>query len=591
MELNVQNNNMLKVKQNLSEKKSLEIFKLRKMYFFFNSLSLEQRLYYQNFLVKKASELQNKYKDICDTSQFLVNYKKKIIKEEHITEKKKKNKIIIEKTVKRVHKNLLDTYNLNLELSNIHYFQNRSNNLFLDKFSNLLMKNGEKRSSHKIVLKFLEILHSEFQIMDTVKILRKFIFVNLVPAIRPKTIGFNNKKVVGIPISIYKRIGMSFKLFIKGARSHKVPIVYGLLLEFFKFYSKDTLLQQTNIKTLNDIKVHSLFKYVQIDKNFITPEKYYMETFQNKSKYTFKDLLKIDWKNFDNIILYIKEYNHKKIFLRQFEIITTLKNHLLKKLKLKGDAVEVEKTFPEKNPIRIIDKNMYNIKKVKFYKVKKQINKSSILNSYIKYSIYSKLSDIDFENSRKYLQDLNVTTCIGRNFSKKTFISLQNLVVKDNIDIELLVYLDSLKKKSQLNFKDIQTWFLQNKIEKKEEPIYKYVVNHYKYIQKDNKNLKKNIFINYMLSLYNAKKLFLMFKDEIEKRVINTSLTRIEIKYLYYYSNLKNLDLNLKVENFKDIPSIKKIFGKYKVWNLEKLENFAEIKQTPKDLLSKHVPV
>ena len=55
------------------------------MYFFFNSLSLEQRLYYQNFLVKKASELQNKYKDICDTSQFLVNYKKKIIKEEHIT--------------------------------------------------------------------------------------------------------------------------------------------------------------------------------------------------------------------------------------------------------------------------------------------------------------------------------------------------------------------------------------------------------------------------------------------------------------------------------------------------------------------------
>lgn len=257
-----ENNKLKKTTKNLNLSKEIQdkiktIKSLRLVYFTLGEFSEKKRKEFELIVKTKIKE----FKKICSALR---------VRKQNIVTLKKQSIFVN------------DSFNKNL---NTYYlYRDVTNKLFLKKFSNLLMINGNRTVAMKVLLKLFEILKLKFRISDPIIFLKTYIFKNLVPVIQSKTVGFTKKKVIGISLSVFKRIGISLKLFIKGARMYNYPIVLGLLIEFFKLIRNKSYLQMCNKKTLIDIKINKLYKYLNIEPRSLIPENKLLSSFFTKKK-------------------------------------------------------------------------------------------------------------------------------------------------------------------------------------------------------------------------------------------------------------------------------------------------------------------
>jgi ribosomal protein S7 len=294
-------------KPNISKSKNF-VIQLKKAYLFLSELSQSQLNDFRDTVLKKNYELKSQYKYLKATSQNIIVFSTKDIYNNH---------------------------NFNKGFNSYYLYRDLTNKLFLKKLLNILMIHGKRSVATRILFKFFEILKLKFKISNPIRLLKYYIFKNLVPVIQTKVVGFKTQKVVGISLSIFKRIGISLKLFVKGAKMYNHPIVLGLLIEFLKFSKKKTFLQISNKKTLNDIKKNNLYKYLQLNPNSVLPEKKFLNSVLpknlKKNLFTLSTLIKINWGNFNTIVYKLKLENSKKIQIRQFLILEQLKSYILKK--------------------------------------------------------------------------------------------------------------------------------------------------------------------------------------------------------------------------------------------------------------------
>ena len=322
------NNNNTKPDNSISNKKLIQ---LKRAYLFLSELSQSQLNDFRNTVNKKKYQLKIHHKYVKATSQNIIVSSKK---------------------------DIYDNYNFNKGFNSYYLYRDLTNKLFLKKLSNILMIHGKRSVATRIIFKFLEILNLKFKISNPIRLLKYFIFINLVPVIKTKVIGFKTKKVIGISLSIYKRIGMSLKIFIKGAKMYNHPIVLGLLIEFLKFVKKTSFLQLSNKKTLKEIKKNNLYKYLQLNSHSVLPEKSFLRSILPKNKkknlFTLHTLIKINWRNFNNIIYKLKIENFKKIKMRQSLILEKLKLYVIEKHNInKNDKNLIFTKFKDELLVRI----------------------------------------------------------------------------------------------------------------------------------------------------------------------------------------------------------------------------------------------
>lgn len=220
---------------------------------------------------------------------------------------------------------------------------NTTINFFIFKFGSLLMKNGKKQLALKYFYKFLNILKLEFKIKNPLKIFIKTLFYNIIPTIGTKTVGFKNKKILGVVLSTNKRFSKTIKLFIKGARSHNSPILTGLLIEFFKLISGKSLLNKYNKEVESLIFKNKLYKFLKLPLKNLRPETRFFQK-QSDLKNIIK-ILNIDWPNIKYIMNDLHILNLKLQYKRQNACIQVIKNYLLSKhnlLKFQYDIFYVE---------------------------------------------------------------------------------------------------------------------------------------------------------------------------------------------------------------------------------------------------------
>jgi hypothetical protein len=519
------------VKKNIRAIKRLKsIYSLRRIYLSFSESSKKERDEFRDFFHKKAYDLLSTYIDIRAVNQLLL--------------KPKRGRRF------NLYKFFVDNY----QLSNLHYFKNRSIKLFIVKFANLLMRNGEKRTVMKIILKFFEILQRDFSILDSISILQEYLYFNLIPAIKPKTVGFRNKKIIGISLPIYKRISTSFKLFVEGARMHRLPIVYGLIKEFFNFFTGKTLLQQTNKKILGEISEHSLYKYVQIDSDMITPEKYYGNSLSQVTKYPLAKMFLIDWENYDNILTGIYKVDLQKKMLRQNLLVYYLKFHVIDKYIQKPNVIDpypknkicnTLKKFPPKN----LDGTPILLKKPKVNLAVYKYSSYYIRKSYFNYIVYSNIPKKNYNivygiNKKKLCNDI---------FKKKIFHighikeEIKRFVKTDKL---LIILLNIIGKKWRKYPQSLYKFF--NLCVNYSELDQISIISMKKYIKQNQKF--KYIMQTYVLTDEQKKRWYELFSEEIQKRA-KISLSKKDIFYLFTHTDTSKYYLHLSNKVVKDIPS------------------------------------
>jgi ribosomal protein S7 len=139
------------------------------------------------------------------------------------------------------------------------YLFTYSNILFFNKLTNLVMKCGMKYKAENLILKFLEILKSKYQIINPFERFKKLIYLNLVPPIMTKLVGFKIKKTIGVKVNVAFRFNKSLRLFIKGAQNLNISMYTGLVVEFINLLTGFSYLQEYNKQTWKTINDYTLY--------------------------------------------------------------------------------------------------------------------------------------------------------------------------------------------------------------------------------------------------------------------------------------------------------------------------------------------
>jgi ribosomal protein S7 len=562
------------------------IYKNINLYILLNQLPRDQRLVYKDYIKNHSQKVLKYSNDLQQHHQHIVTLKKNV-------EKIRRGRNIIQIEKDYTEDEILEQYDLNIQLSNINYYSLEANALFIRKFSNFLMKHGEKRKSLKIILNFLEILRRDFHILDPLDILRKFIFLNLVPVIQPKSLGTKTKRMMGINLPIYKRISMSFKLFIKGARSHNVPIVQGLLIEFFNFYKETTLLQKTNINMLEEIKKNSLYKYLQPGQDMLTPEEFYflddegldLTKEKNKTdKFDIIDLYEIEWESFDLIIRGLGEENYKHKLQCQYEVLFYFKLYIIKFIMLNKELKTNEYndfilSFFNKNDST--DDSTVDIKKNKNIKMTNLIKKDENYITNLLEKDPVKIKETEFDLSYVFYDKLFVDKVartivdVYEQYNK----NFELIKLKEKDFLKEFEKLMKIEYRIKLNCEYISSEFLKN------EEIYKNLLkqnkldfNPFKKNENENENKEEvQIETNYLEFPEEVEKLF-TYEDKINTYTIYKNLLKsylsknlqsklTETDYINLFNNKNNdqLDLDLSKSQFQDFFLINKVFDSYNI--------------------------
>lgn len=313
---------------NYEYNKRKKIIEEKHLYFYLASLPVEQRKFLYIYLEKISK------KDKAEDLIFLKNKSKQMVYLSKVNSEK--NRII------------------NENINYLFLFRHLPNSMFLNKLLNLLMYKGKKMIAYNIILNFFEILKLKFHISNPIKLLMHFIYLNLVPIMKTKQVGYKNKKVLGINLTPYKRVSISLKLFVKGARTHQVPIVTGLIMEFFNFLKKSTTLQKFNELTLKEIVANNLHKFLKVQDSDLMPE---LTILQN-SQVSFQNLYLLEWQDLGYIMFELHKISYAMKLHYQQKILFLLKIYVLLHYSNKVNNSQPLPYYP-------FLKN-YNIKPIKF---------------------------------------------------------------------------------------------------------------------------------------------------------------------------------------------------------------------------------
>jgi ribosomal protein S7 len=174
-------------------------------------------------------------------------------------------------------------------ISNIYlysYLKNISNFLLYNKLINLIMYKGEKYKAEKIVLKSLEILKTDYKILNSLDLFKFLLYKNIISFLRPKVVGFKILKTIGVKLTMYYRLNYSLKLFVKGAKLMNLNMSYSLVCEFLNLMKNCSYLNEYNIQVLANLKMHHLSNVILPKQNLMTTKErknYFYKYFLNKS--------------------------------------------------------------------------------------------------------------------------------------------------------------------------------------------------------------------------------------------------------------------------------------------------------------------
>jgi hypothetical protein len=111
------------------------IYKNINLYILLNQLPRDQRLVYKDYIKNHSQKVLKYSNDLQQHHQHIVTLKKNV-------EKIRRGRNIIQIEKDYTEDEILEQYDLNIQLSNINYYSLEANALFIRKFSNFLMKHG-----------------------------------------------------------------------------------------------------------------------------------------------------------------------------------------------------------------------------------------------------------------------------------------------------------------------------------------------------------------------------------------------------------------------------------------------------------------
>lgn len=470
----------------------------------------------------------------------------------------------------------IDPFLFNTQLNSMSLITYYPYKLMLNKLANILMKNGKKNIAFKILFEFFELLKKNLIISNPIPSFMHLLFRNIVPILRGKTIGFRNKKIIGVRLSISKRISITIKTFLKGLQNHKMPASYALLTEYLNLFKGKSYLQAYNKKMLEEIEEHKLFKALKskhinfrdttIFNKIMLPENE-SNLITETSAFNLDNILNIDWENFDKIIYDLKIINLYESLSLQRVILKKLKEYVILKYSLHS-----------KTNTKVLSINHNLISKYNLMRKHKRCEYDFLLPDY--------LLKNKFQKNIKFI-----------------FVKGQPVAEKILTPQEML---NNQNRRAKLLF-DKLTWVRLRKIAyESQEVTLQYFYNSPKtYIVADDNNkfnaLKRNpdypkIYINtkkimdYVYHNFNNFHYFPCFISELERRLDKTifnNLSEEDLLCLFMGYNPKLINLSLDKKYFRDIPKIMRSFKRANVWSLD-----AKTKKTMKqfndelDLLS-----
>lgn len=453
---------------------------------------------------------------------------------------------------------IIDPFLFNTQLNSLSLLTYYPYKLMLNKLANILMKNGKKNIAFKILFEFFELLKKNLIISNPIPIFIHLLFRNIVPILRGKTIGFRNKKVIGVRLSISKRISITIKTFIKGLKNHKMPAAYALLTEYLNLFKGSSYLQTYNKKMLEEIEEHKLFKALKskhinfrdtkVFNKIMLPENE-SNLITETSAFNLDNILNIDWENFDKIIYDLKIINLYESLSLQRVILKKLKEYVILKYSLHSKT---------KTKVLSINHNL--------------IAKYNLIRKHKRYEYDFMAPDYLIKN--KFQKNIKFIFVKGQPVAEK-LLTPQEILNNQNRRAKLLF--------------DKLTWVKLRKIAyESQEVTFQYFYNSAKtYIVADDNNkfnaFKRNpdypkIYINtrkiidYVYKNFNNFHYFPCFIAELERRLDKTifnNLSEEDLLLLFMGYNPKLINLSLDKKYFRDIPKIMRSFKRANVWSLD----------------------
>lgn len=520
---------------------------------------------------KYLFDVRDLYLTISQLNEYQINKLKKFIKSrfELDTYSRKLNKNLKRKYSIIFKGDKDNTIEFNRPFNYYNLYSYQSYNLFLNKLANLLMKAGHKTKAFKILLKAFEILKLKLNLINPFIVLLILLFYNLVPIMHVKVTKTRNKKVLGIPISIAKRISITLKVFIKALVNHKMPIVYSFIYEYLSLIKGDSYLHSYNKKVLKDIEDNKLYKFLRLDtknKKFkvsLTPEITSIQR-EDKEAYDLGNILKIDWKNFDRITKDLKIINLREICSFQKKVLFIFKVYII----LKYTPIDSLNLFEIPVSDFLIDKYSLNTKhKVFTYK---------FLNSAYLRKRKKKLKDWDIsENRFKLFFDKRKP----HRLMAKRLLSEKELENRRFSYVNLLLNKIVARYKRKVYFEDktYEVTLLRggNFFYKRSDYVNKFT---YYLINPDyfHLNVNKIMVAKYLKQNFLNFKFFPCFYSELKTRLnmsSNNYLNEEDFLNFFMGKNPNLINLNLKTEHFPDNKKIKKLFKHNDIWRASESNN------------------
>jgi ribosomal protein S7 len=425
-------------------------------------------------------------------------------------------------------------------------------NLFL-KLCNTLMYNGKRFIVIKALTKAFSILKN-YGINKPLEDLVFLLYTNLVPIVKSREISRGNKKKIGILLNIYQRISLTIKIFVKGIRTHKMPLHYAIAKEYINLLFSKSYLNIHNQNVLKEIDDFKLLKYLNLsDDTNLTPESI-DEIEDNDFVFSTDNLMNINWLNFDAIIRDLKFIILLEKVFFEAKIFKLLKDYIILKYYVDFTYFVYELDI---DASLIYKYNLEEKHKAFTYPYFASDFLENIRNdsNYIDLTKQKALFDLE-TNDILEVEDLTEeekkeVLKLKLNYN----ILLQYSKIEEDIEGEEILFLDEdlpksdkkiTYKKSRFNF--VFWEFLYN-------PEYLHV------------NISKKDIKNYVINNRNNFSYLSCFILELMTRSENAkNLTEEDFLLLFMGKNPNLIYLDLKAEDFEDIISISKFFETRNIW-------------------------
>lgn len=515
---------------------------------------------------KHLFSIRNLYLAISSLSEYQILKIKEFIKEKLFLAEKLKFNYSNDFPIEFKDDNKISDISIkyNSQLNYYYLYNYGPYNVLLNKLANLLMKNGHKSKALKILLKFFEILKLKLHINNPFETLIYLLFYNLVPIIQVRNPNKRSKKLIGVPLDIIKRLGLTFKVFIKGVSNYKMPIEYALVSEYLSLLNNTSYLQEHNKKTLKEIQVNKLYKCLNLkdsednSKVSLTPE---MDSLlaESNPEFTLKNLIEIDWDAFDIIVQHCKVINAYESYLFQQVLVLIFKRYIILKYSLISNLNSLESILPKEL-----------IYKYDLNEIHKTFAYEYLDNEYlIKRRKKLKIN----EDKYKILYDPNdPTKIIGKSLLTKDEIEDRNYGFL-NVEIDKIVAAYTRRavfENEILNIKFNGIEFSYKVSDSKNKFIFYQTSPKYSHLKISNKDIVSYV-VNNMFNF----EFFPIFCQELSRRFGLSGISEEDLLLLFLGTNNNFIDLKININLVKDIPGISELLHYENIWKNESFDTEA----------------